>query len=160
MIVLIMCGVCLPVCFMGLWVCGKDLCKCYQLDRQENQRRREYENKYCKPNSASGKNLGIFGKPNLESKVRALPLVALHAQISKISENLVCCGRRKPIMLLELTGGFGNLLWCLSFCAHKSNDVAKQPNDPKLSHGANNCKRGFANKRKMKEQSPLAPARC
>jgi hypothetical protein len=38
--------------------------------------------------------------------------------------------------------------------------VLMWPNDPKLSHGANNCKRGFAAKRKMKEQSPLAPARC
>jgi hypothetical protein len=36
----------------------------------------------------------------------------------------------------------------------------KWPNDPKLSHGANNRKRGFADKRKMKEQPPLAPARC
>jgi hypothetical protein len=35
-----------------------------------------------------------------------------------------------------------------------------QPNDPKLSHGAENRKRGFANKRKIKEQPPLAPARC
>jgi hypothetical protein len=34
------------------------------------------------------------------------------------------------------------------------------PNDPKLSHGANNRKREFAAKRKMKEQPPLAPARC
>jgi hypothetical protein len=34
------------------------------------------------------------------------------------------------------------------------------PNDPKLSHGANNRKREFAAKCKMKEQSPLAPARC
>jgi hypothetical protein len=34
------------------------------------------------------------------------------------------------------------------------------PNDPKLSHGAENCKREFAAKRKIKEQSPLAPARC
>jgi hypothetical protein len=34
------------------------------------------------------------------------------------------------------------------------------PNDPKLSHGANNCKREFANKCKMQEQPPLAPARC
>jgi hypothetical protein len=34
------------------------------------------------------------------------------------------------------------------------------PNDPKLSHGANNRKRGFASKRKIKEQPPLAPARC
>jgi hypothetical protein len=33
-------------------------------------------------------------------------------------------------------------------------------NDPKLSHGANNCKREFASKCKMKEQPPLAPARC
>jgi hypothetical protein len=38
--------------------------------------------------------------------------------------------------------------------------VALTPNDPKLSHGANNCKRGFASKCKMKEQPPLAPARC
>jgi hypothetical protein len=38
--------------------------------------------------------------------------------------------------------------------------VAMTPNDPKLSHGANNCKREFASKRKMKEQPPLAPARC
>jgi hypothetical protein len=37
---------------------------------------------------------------------------------------------------------------------------AMWPNDPKLSHGANNCKRESAMKRKMKEQSPLAPARC
>jgi hypothetical protein len=35
-----------------------------------------------------------------------------------------------------------------------------RPNDPKLSHGANNRKREFAMKRKIKEQSPLAPARC
>jgi hypothetical protein len=34
------------------------------------------------------------------------------------------------------------------------------PNDPKLSHGANYRKREFASKCKMKEQSPLAPARC
>jgi hypothetical protein len=34
------------------------------------------------------------------------------------------------------------------------------PNDPKLSHGANNCKREFAANRKIKEQPPLAPARC
>jgi hypothetical protein len=43
---------------------------------------------------------------------------------------------------------------------HITNDVAMTPNDPKLSHGANNRKREFASKRKMKEQSPLAPARC
>jgi hypothetical protein len=35
-----------------------------------------------------------------------------------------------------------------------------RPNDPKLSHGANNRKRGFASKCKMKEQPPLAPAQC
>jgi hypothetical protein len=34
------------------------------------------------------------------------------------------------------------------------------PNDPKLSHGANNRKRELAMKRKMKKQPPLAPARC
>jgi hypothetical protein len=34
------------------------------------------------------------------------------------------------------------------------------PNDPKLSHGANNRKREFAAKCKTKEQPPLAPARC
>jgi hypothetical protein len=38
--------------------------------------------------------------------------------------------------------------------------AAIPPNDQELSHGANNCKREFANKCKMKEQSPLAPARC
>jgi hypothetical protein len=38
--------------------------------------------------------------------------------------------------------------------------VALMPNDPKLSHGANNCKREFASKCKTKEQPPLAPARC
>jgi hypothetical protein len=38
--------------------------------------------------------------------------------------------------------------------------LAAMPNDPKLSHGANNRKREFAAKRKMKEQPPLAPARC
>jgi hypothetical protein len=43
---------------------------------------------------------------------------------------------------------------------HITNDVAMTPNDPKLSHGANNRKREFAVNRKMKEQSPLAPARC
>jgi hypothetical protein len=37
---------------------------------------------------------------------------------------------------------------------------AKWPNDPKLSHGANNCKREFAANLQMKEQPPLAPARC
>jgi hypothetical protein len=37
---------------------------------------------------------------------------------------------------------------------------AMLPNDPKLSHGANNRKRESALKRKMKEQPPLAPARC
>jgi hypothetical protein len=34
------------------------------------------------------------------------------------------------------------------------------PNNPKLSHGANNCKCEFAAKCKTKEQPPLAPARC
>jgi hypothetical protein len=38
--------------------------------------------------------------------------------------------------------------------------TSSAPNDPKLSHGAENRKREFANKRKMKEQPPLAPARC
>jgi hypothetical protein len=33
-------------------------------------------------------------------------------------------------------------------------------NDPKLSHGAENRKRGFAANLQMKEQPPLAPARC
>jgi hypothetical protein len=46
------------------------------------------------------------------------------------------------------------------FDAHKVLDGDVLPNDPKLSHGANNCKRAFAAKRKMKEQPPLAPARC
>jgi hypothetical protein len=36
----------------------------------------------------------------------------------------------------------------------------KPPNDPKLSHGAKNRKRGFAANLQMKEQPPLAPARC
>jgi hypothetical protein len=34
------------------------------------------------------------------------------------------------------------------------------PNDPKLSHGAENRKREFAANLQMKEQPPLAPARC
>jgi len=33
------------------------------------------------------------------------------------------------------------------------------PNDPKLSHGAENRKREFAANLQMKEQPPLAPAR-
>jgi hypothetical protein len=37
---------------------------------------------------------------------------------------------------------------------------AKWPNDPKLSHGAKNCKREFAANLQMKGQPPLAPARC
>jgi hypothetical protein len=44
--------------------------------------------------------------------------------------------------------------------SHKLMCARMMPNDPKLSHGANNRKRGFAAKRKMKEQPPLAPARC
>jgi len=38
--------------------------------------------------------------------------------------------------------------------------LAYRPNDPKLSHGANNRKCGFVTKYKIKEQPPLAPARC
>ncbi len=36
----------------------------------------------------------------------------------------------------------------------------KQPNDPKLSHGAENRKREFVSNSQIKEQPPLAPARC
>jgi hypothetical protein len=32
-------------------------------------------------------------------------------------------------VLLELIAGFGNLFWRLSFCKHKSSNVAKQPNE-------------------------------
>ncbi len=42
----------------------------------------------------------------------------------------------------------------------KSQIAAAMPNDPKLSHGANNRKREFAANLQMKEQPPLAPARC
>jgi hypothetical protein len=47
---------------------------------------------------------------------------------------------------------------CADHC--KSHKKLKQPNDPKLSHGANNRKREFAANLQMKEQPPLAPARC
>jgi hypothetical protein len=43
--------------------------------------------------------------------------------------------------------------WIVVTCAYR-------PNDPKLSHGANNRKRELALNRKMKEPPPLAPARC
>jgi hypothetical protein len=43
---------------------------------------------------------------------------------------------------------------------HPSHKKQIFPNDPKLSHGANNRKREFAQNCQMKEQPPLAPARC
>ena len=42
----------------------------------------------------------------------------------------------------------------------KNNGAHEQPNDPKLSHGAENRKREFAANLQTKEQPPLAPARC
>jgi hypothetical protein len=48
----------------------------------------------------------------------------------------------------------------LSSYLKKMERCSMPPNDPKLSHGANNRKRGFASKCKIKEQPPLAPARC
>jgi hypothetical protein len=62
------------------------------------------------------------------------------------------CHNEFPLRDVEMTD-FGQIL-----CAKCRS--AAMPNDPKLSHGANNRKRGFASKRKMKEQPPLAPARC
>jgi hypothetical protein len=48
----------------------------------------------------------------------------------------------------------------LAFLLRETWRARMTPNDPKLSHGANNRKREFAVERKMKEQPPLAPARC
>jgi hypothetical protein len=59
-------------------------------------------------------------------------------------------GRR----ICRLGSGLGKLNLVFAY------DVRRQPNDPKLSHGANKSKRGFAQNRKIKEQPPLAPARC
>ncbi len=38
--------------------------------------------------------------------------------------------------------------------------VVRWPNDPKLSHGASNCKREIECDSKRREYSPLAPALC
>ena len=101
----------------------------YKNYRQRNQGRREKKNPDCKIAKPLGLNLGILGKPNLESKAGAFPLVGVHAQVCEIPENLIGAGRSKPVVLLELTSRLGNFSWRLSFFKHKSSDVAKQPNE-------------------------------
>ncbi len=63
---------------------------------------------------------------------------------------------RIPVVIKYLANGILNL--CCSLLSRVCHSVAEWPNDPKLSHGAENRKRGLAANLQMKEQPPLAPA--
>jgi hypothetical protein len=60
----------------------------------------------------------------------------------------------------KLVAAFHRVQSCYNLMRLRIHKKLMSPNDPKLSHGANNCKRGFAANLQMKEQPPLAPARC
>jgi hypothetical protein len=95
---------------------------------KEYKRRREYRDKYCKPNKPPVGALGNLGDANIKRDSRKLKSVGIGGSVSKESANLVSRGTQKPRFRLELIMTVRNLFWCLSFRAHKSNDVAKQPN--------------------------------
>jgi hypothetical protein len=97
-----------------LVMCAKFLCEDYKSYRQAKNRRRKYEDTYCKECHPTGLNLGVFGKSNLESKRRAFPLMRIHVQILEIMKNLVGFGARKPIMPLKHISSFRNFFGCLS----------------------------------------------
>lgn len=100
------------------------------------KRRREYRDKYCKPNEQQVGALGTLSNANIKRDSRKLKSMGISGGVSKESTNLVSRGTQKPRFRLELIMTFRNLFWCLSFRAHKSNDVAKQPNDKSSHAGA------------------------
>jgi hypothetical protein len=112
-----------------LGMCCKFMCEDYKRYRQCKNRRREYEDAYRKINQPLGLNLGVFGKPNLEGKRRALPLMRIHVQILEVTKNLISRACRKPIMPFIHITRLRNFFGCFSFGEHKSKNAAKPSNE-------------------------------